>query len=474
MKNLFILILLFPSTLFAQKWVDTTYQIKIDKDSVFGQVVDFAGNTRTLKMDIAYPTNDTPPSCGRPLMVVLYGGAWMTGDKSANEVQRLMTEFAKRGYVAIAPNYRLGLFQTNAQRNCNISTLFNVEWNCLNIQDTAEWYRAYYRAVQDAKGAIRYMINHQSDFNLNPKNIFTCGFSAGGFTALGAAFLDHESEWLSFADSIDKALSPNSIYDNGCVKKYGWDTSISSMSLERPSLGSYNGSLNYPAKSSFRIRGAGSFYGAMFYNLFDSSNGKPSPAVYAFHQPNDLIVPYKKNRRVFDGYSACVYSLCNAGIINRPRVHGSPILRDWATSSTSNPIDFYFDSTKNNTDCAGQIANPSLGGHQLDNWTRTFNMANFFAPKIDTTDCASSIGVIEQDIAQASLYPNPAGVEIVIKTNAPIYTIHIYNTFGKLEYETSLPGKQKFVISNHNLKSNVYLCSIYTSKGVIFKRLIIN
>ena len=166
MKNILLFFCLLPTALFAQKWVDTTYQIQIDRDSVFGTAIDFAGNSRDLALDIAYPTNDTPPSCGRPLVIVFYGGAWMAGDKSVGEVQRLMEDFAKRGYVAVAPNYRLGMFQTSSNWNCNISSIFNIEWNCLNAQDTIEWYRAYYRAVQDAKRA-----NQTVPFNIEDEDV---------------------------------------------------------------------------------------------------------------------------------------------------------------------------------------------------------------------------------------------------------------------------------------------------------------
>ncbi|MBT8327561.1 MAG: T9SS type A sorting domain-containing protein, partial [Bacteroidia bacterium] len=468
MKKLLLILLLFPSILYAQKWVDTTYQIQIDRDSVFGTAIDFAGNSRTLTMDIAYPTNDTPPMCGRPLVIVLFGGAWLSGDKSVGEVQRLMEDFAKRGYVAVAPNYRLGMFQTNSNWNCNISPIFDIEWNCLNAQDTSEWYRAYYRAVQDTKGAIRYMVNQRENFNINVQNIFTTGFSAGGFTALGSAFLDHESEWKSFADALPDALAPNVIYENGCIKKYGWDSSIASMNLERASLGNLDGDLNQPATSPFRIRGVGNLFGGMFFNLLDSNDGNHSAAIYGFHQPNDLIVPYNINRKVFDGFSSCLYSLCNQGIINRPYAYSSPTIRDWATQTSGfTKVDFLFDSTKNYTDCAGQIANPSQGGHQLDNWNRTWNMATYFASKIDTTDCVIVDQVKQINEVIGVLYPNPAASRITVETNAQIQSISIYNTLGKLHSTYAVGNLKSYTITNLKLENSVYLCSIHTDKGVI-------
>lgn len=478
MRKLTLLLFCLPLFVNAQKWVDTTYQIAIDRDSIYGTAIDFAGNTETLTMDIAYPTNDTPPQHGRPLIVVLYGGAWMGGTKNDLEVQRLMQDFAKRGYVAIAPNYRLGMFQTASAWNCNLSNLFNVEWNCLNAQDTAEWYRAYYRAVQDVKGAIRYIERKEvGNHQINAQNIFVTGFSAGGFNALGVAFLDHASEWKSFADAMGTAQTPNAIYDNGCVKKYQWDTSIASMNLQRPNLGSLAGDLNLPTYPH-RIRAVGNFFGGMFYNLLDSSTyGTQVPAIYGFHQPNDLIVPYQSNRKVFHGFNACAYSVCNLGILNRPYVHSSASIKDWANDlknqGKSFP-DFYFDSTLNNTDCAGQIADPSKGGHQLDNWSRTWNMATFFASKIDTNANVVVKSTSQMHQIPFQLYPNPAASEVTILSHSNIQEIQIFTIDGKQIYCEPKHNQSINELNISHLSNGIYFIFIKNNEGYGIEKLIIS
>lgn len=467
MKKLLFLLILAPNLLFAQKWVDTTFQITIEKDSMYGSAIDFAGNVENLTLDIAYPSNDTAPSCGRPLILVLYGGAWMGGNKDIAEVQRLMKEFAQRGYVAVAPNYRLGMFQTNQDKNCNISTFFDVEWNCLNAQDSSEWYRAYYRSIQDIKGALRYMVNKQDQYNINPNNIFTTGFSAGGFTALGTAFLDHPSELSGLTASFPDAKAPHSRYDAGCVKKYGWDTSISSMNLARPDLGSIDGDINFPAYSSYKIKAVGNLFGGMFFNLLDS--GSKDIGIYGFHQPNDLIVPYKKNRKVFHGLNDCAYGFCNQSIIHRPFVYSSPTIRDWAISAS---IDFFFDSTKNNTDCAGQISEPSKGGHQLDNWNRTWNMANYFASKIDTTDCKTTLSLVKpMKNFLFTLYPNPAKKYINISSSSPIYKYQISDLHGRVIMSNEIAPIDFMQINIQEIPSGLYIIKVFTKLETFSKKI---
>ena len=94
--------------------------LDIFRDIPFDTTIDFAGNQRVLALDVSVPTNDSPSACGRPLMVVVHGGAWITGDKSENNVSRIRTDFAKRGYTTASVNYRLGQFNTSQAVNCNV------------------------------------------------------------------------------------------------------------------------------------------------------------------------------------------------------------------------------------------------------------------------------------------------------------------------------------------------------------------
>jgi hypothetical protein len=264
------------------------------------------------------------------------------------------------------------------------------------------------------------------------------------------------------------AQAPNSRYDAGCVKKYGWDTAISSMNLARPSLGNLHGDINYPATSSYKIKAVGNLFGGMIYNLLDSGNSSTT-GIYGFHQPNDLIVPYQINRKVFHGLNACAYAVCNQSIINRPNVYSSPTIRDWAATAS---VDFHFDSTKNTTDCGGQIANPSQGGHQLDNWSRTWNMATYFASKIDTSDCElTQINEFTEHAFQ--IYPNPATSSLVIKSELIINQILIYNTTGNEVYHNPSVKSIEVSIHNINLASGVYFVYIRTKNGIVSQKLVI-
>ncbi|MDA8886788.1 alpha/beta hydrolase [Bacteroidia bacterium] len=264
------------------------------------QQLTFLVKLKKLEMDISYPTDDTIPVCGGPLIVLIHGGTWLLGSKEDVSVVRMREDFAKRGYASASVNYRLGQFNTHLRVNCNVSSLFDVNWNCLNMADESEWYRAQHRAVQDVNGAIRFLVNNATSYNIDPSNIFIVGESAGGFVALSAGFTDNNSELIdSLTGAYPNVPKPNSIYESTCIQANGFALDIDSMDLSRPELGSYEGLLNPPVNNSYSIKGVGSFFGGVFNNVFHSISST-IPALYLYHQPCDLIVPYNYSR-VFTG-----------------------------------------------------------------------------------------------------------------------------------------------------------------------------
>jgi acetyl esterase/lipase len=107
-----------------------------------------AGGT-DLKLDLAYPSEGNGPF---PAVLVIHGGAWRAGDKASN--RSLLTEFAKRGYVAISPQYRF----------CP-KDLFPAQ-------------------VHDVKAAVRWLRTHAQEYKIDSNHIGATGFSAGGHLAL--------------------------------------------------------------------------------------------------------------------------------------------------------------------------------------------------------------------------------------------------------------------------------------------------
>ena len=172
-KKIIIIILL--SLLCSQdiRYLDEVFdEVVKTEDVVYGNAPDlpfiflFEWNTQDidLGMDIYEPIGDTLTS--RPVILFLHSGSFFSGSNEADDMVDLSIASAKRGYVAVSMEYRLGL----------------------NILSTYSGERAVYRGVQDASAAIRYLREFHEEYNIDPDKIFIWGSSAGSFIGLHLAY----------------------------------------------------------------------------------------------------------------------------------------------------------------------------------------------------------------------------------------------------------------------------------------------
>ncbi|MBK6352068.1 MAG: T9SS type A sorting domain-containing protein [Saprospiraceae bacterium] len=478
-KKIFLFLFLFTEIqqVDAQKWVEQKYAISTKTDVPYAEVVDFAGNKRTLKLDLSLPTDDQPPVCGRPLLLLIHGGAFLAGSKNDGLLNSGMKDFAKRGYVTASIDYRLGMFNTEKQVHCNVTQLFNAPWDCLNVTDTVEWYRAFFRAVQDGNRAIDFLLS-KSELNIDKRNVFILGESAGAITALGVGFLDKQEEILSLFQKQNDALAPNLLYQDLCIRQTGYDTGIAFMNLTRPDLvADYN-----PASSrNYKIKGVASFYGAMFYDLFQHRNSDHDlPSLYLFHQPNDLVVSigYKK---VLQDLAACFSALGGCqDIISRPLVAGSDLLNTRYKNligGVQTKAELIYDRTANNGDCLFQVLNPtSGGGHTVDNYLlRTQTVATLFAKRMDeSSPCTVGNESIVKEDTKLEIFPNPGNGMVQLQTNGFIHKCEVFTIEGKrvlLRNSDDLSMNKKIDISH--LSPGIYLLNVLVDNKMYMKKLMV-
>jgi acetyl esterase/lipase len=137
----------------------------------YGSNKDWKGNNVDLLLDVYMPATGNSGD-KFPLVFFVHGGGFSTGDKisAANYLKNFVTS----GYVAVSINYRLG---------------WNGDNNTSCEGDTTQLKEAGYRAIQDTRAALRFLVAHSAEYHIDTNYIFLNGNSAGAVTVLNSIFL---------------------------------------------------------------------------------------------------------------------------------------------------------------------------------------------------------------------------------------------------------------------------------------------
>lgn len=316
-NSLFFLVqLLCSCTLLHSQLLYTFPHYSIRKDSAIavGVVPNYCNLPFTVKLNLYKPVGDG--NAERPLAIFIHGGGFTSSDdfNEAN-MNGMAQEFARRGYVAAATDYREGhhLYPYGTAYPQPTGLGVFLDWTSaarLFITDTAEAIRSVYRAQQDVKGVIRFLKARHVIDSTSVCKVFIGGHSAGGITALAAAYLDQSLEKPLAAGSIAAAPNPQWRSDgfdffgswvvtqvNGPQDKDDYAYALHNPGLNfempasylRPDLGPIDGALQDNGLN-VKVLGIASLAGAVADTTI--FNGPSKPALFLYHQPADLTVNY--------------------------------------------------------------------------------------------------------------------------------------------------------------------------------------
>lgn len=207
----------------------------------YGSNVNWLGQTEELKLDVYKPTVAGDVATKHPLVVWIHGGGFLTGDKEA--AAKFSTLLANKGFVVAPIDYRLGWTKSDTNP-CDA--------------DTAQAFEAYYRALQDTRAAIRYLVANAATYGIDTNWIFIGGASAGGVTSLSIPYYTPENYMQYFNSATIAKLGP---------------------------LDSDNNLTN-----TFRIKGIMAMWGAISSpDVITSQNAVPT---IFFHGTDDNVVPF--------------------------------------------------------------------------------------------------------------------------------------------------------------------------------------
>ena len=144
----------------------------------------------TLYLDFYEPVGDTLSA--RPLVITVFGGAFVAGGRDYSDMQAYCTRLAQHGYVAASIDYRL-------------LSIWNLNQTSL--------IREAYVASQDVSAAIRFLKFHSEEYGIDTDQVFLLGNSAGSIAILCELFIDEDERPAETYQSPDLGPMHSSGFD---------------------------------------------------------------------------------------------------------------------------------------------------------------------------------------------------------------------------------------------------------------------
>ena len=153
----------------------------------------------TLYLDFYEPQGDTLSV--RPLVIMVFGGAFVAGSRDYADMVEYCTRLAKHGYAAASIDYRL-------------ISIWNLNSTAL-IRDA-------YMAAQDVSSAIRFFKYHCAEYRIDTEQVFLLGNSAGSIAIYCELFMDEDERPVETFE--DPNLGP--VHSSGFAEYAGFSPAV--------------------------------------------------------------------------------------------------------------------------------------------------------------------------------------------------------------------------------------------------------
>ncbi len=469
-----------------------------------------------LKMDVYYPDMSVDTMSARPVIIYAHTGNFLptgvnggpAGSKADSVAVELCKQWAKRGYVAIAANYRHG-------------------WNPVATGATGEIIRratllnAVYRAIHDMKQVVRVTradANSANPYNVDPNSIALYGQGSGGYVAVAYNTLDKTAEMAlpkfsnpaTGASFINEAIVGNIAGDDGLLNMYfnnGETTEIQACINAGGALADISwleGNIEAPMISIHALRDA--------FAPFDTGTvivPTTGENVVDVNGPNMFITKAValglndsfKNTTLSDPYTTAARSRYGQSFTNIPTINiNDPVVVD-ATAEGLFAIDFdygngapwewwsltdlqnlqgYYATLGITIDAATIHSNALLTNSTMSKaqaLTFVDTIQGYIHPRIMKAMQIGDYNAVSVNDIEVnnvfSISPNPANTVVTVASKlGNVQGITIYDMTGKVVY-TEVSNVTTVSVNVSNLPKGIYVINVRTEKGENVEKLII-
>lgn len=496
---------------FSQRYLTPVFSsVTVSSNVVYGSNYSVLTGTPTLsslKMDVYEPTGDVAAS--RPLIVLLHTGSFLpavangqaTGSKTDSAIVEMCQRFAKRGYVAVAADYRLGWNPGSIDQDVRTGTLL----------------QAVYRAIQDSKNCVRFFRDNAAGANtykIDPNKIAVGGIGSGGYISLAHATLNKVAEiqlpkFINFNGS-----TPTPYIDQSVMGNFdGTDTAP----INNPNYASYSSSVSVV----FNIGGA----------LGDSTwlDAGEGPFI-SMHPYKDPFAPYKTAAVIVPTTGQFVVeasgsydverrakrlgnnAIFNASVYNDPYTakanannDGIPSLYPFVTATPGaslacgrqveqgSPWDWWdgptfiaqYNAYTGTTNGAGAHCNqlrssPNMSATQGRLYIDTIQ--GYLNPRLvcalNLSECAAvSIKENTELSNRLSIYPNPAtsGINLAVTGGHTIHNVKLFDATGRLVMSAEGLNTTEYHINRNGLAPGMYYTTVeLDTKNLVTKKVMVH
>jgi len=484
--------------------------------------------------DIYEPTGDNLTD--RPVVILAHTGSFLpqvingqpTGDKLDSSIVQQCMRWARKGYVAVAMNYRLGWNPSSTDQDTRTATLL----------------QAAYRGIHDAKAMVRYLrktvVFDGNPYGINPNKLALGGQGTGGYISLGYATLDTigdntpwqeiyltkffnlttmqpyvyppifgnydgtDSTFLPIYDTLGNLIGqtpwniPNwAAFSNeinfafnigGCLADSTWleqgDVPMVSFHCAKDPNGPYaNGDVIVPTTGDFVVEAQGSYivqkHQDMYGNNAVFTNAGFSDSFTQASVSNNTLFNTINGYTVGNNYDG-LYTFVTPAPSSTPNAFGESYTEegapwDWWDNTWYDNMHQAIHSSPPGYGPANSILdNPNMssahGNAYLDTIQGYLNPRMFLALGLDTIMQTSIEEIID---FSTKIYPNPTIDKInVVSYAAAINNIKIYNIHGQVVYNKEV-NANAIKINTTTLSNGIYIMNIKSDKTTITRKLIV-